>query len=145
MKARWWSCGGGTSYCYEKETSINQVARRRRQRKISVGRRLGSPRWPNDRTHTESSQMQCACEVEIALKSTYPHFGSRHWVARDIGTYINQDNAPCKNKESLSAEGMATKLSKEGIKISLAMMDFDSDPDQPASEADNDNSDSENE
>lgn len=72
----------------KRRSSTNEAARRRRQRRIPVGRRLGDPRWPNHRIHAESSQMLCACEVEIALKSKYACFGSRHWVARDIGTYI---------------------------------------------------------
>ncbi len=86
MRTRWWSYGGKTLYCYEKE--VLHKRGRRRQRKIPVGRRLGDPRWLNHRIDAESNQMLCACEVEIALKSKYPWFGSRHWVNRDIGTYI---------------------------------------------------------
>ena len=64
----WWD----PCIAMKRRPPTNQAARRRRQRKIPVGRRLGNPGWPNHRTHAESSQMQCACEVEIALKSKYP-------------------------------------------------------------------------
>ena len=82
----------GPCIAMKRRPSTNQATRRRRQRKISVERRLESPRWPNHRTHAESSQMECACEVEFAIKSKYPCFGSRRWVARDRGCTLRQGN-----------------------------------------------------
>ena len=67
---------------------MNEVTRWQRKRKISVRRHLESPWWPNHRTYIEESQMLRVYKVKIALKSMYPGFGSRHWVARDTGTYI---------------------------------------------------------
>ena len=62
------------------------------------------------------------------------------------GHKLNDENAFCKDKDPLSVEQIVEKLRKEGMKVDLAMMDFNFDFDQAPSEHEDDlDSDSENE
>jgi len=62
----------GPCISMKRRPSINQAARWQRQRNFQLGLVPGVEEWPNHISHTESSQMQYACEVEIALKTKYP-------------------------------------------------------------------------
>ena len=59
---------------------------------VSVKFQLGDVWGVPDGPTTGLTQNQVKCNVHaksrLLLKSMYPDFGSRRWVARDTGTYI---------------------------------------------------------